>query len=72
MTFVLCINNKRYKRRLKLHVIYRAISLDSGLWVLDETGVMHKYDERYVLPIDIPAELAATFDPHQGKNRPNG
>jgi hypothetical protein len=63
MTFVMCINNKRYRRRLKLHVVYKATPSKSGGWYLvDESGVQREYAAKYFSPVKLPPEGAALFD----------
>lgn len=62
MYFVLCMNNKRYRRRLNLHVIYRAQPCDKGWRLVDESGVEREYSEKYFIPIELPPEVAASFD----------
>ena len=60
--FVMCIRNGRYKRRLKLHVVYKAIRSGFGWRLVDESGVEREYNERYFVPITLTAEGAAAFD----------
>ena len=63
MTFVMCINNKRYRRRLKLHVVYRAERIGFRWRLVDESGVLREYSEKYFVPITLTAELASLFPP---------
>lgn len=61
MTFVMCIYNGRYKRRLNRHVVYKAMRSDKGWRIVDESGVLRDYHERYFVVIELSPEAAATF-----------